>query len=470
MSSAAPQKEKTHWQRYRIYYISAAIAVSLLVLILLLYFYPSQETAVSHPVLAIARPAPGASLVATLRTNALHGSRDEAITFEAARAPGTRIEEMTVCVDAPEFIPDPASGCTQVKVFNKGNIASPPVPATIRLTPKESSGTFRILVTASWVRYVPRAKSPAAVSGKAEPAAKSCIADTDDCYPLVERVEMTMGPVDLGVNKLSQFASRFSRFLRDLTLPIILLVLANWFTRESSKRDRRLKDRESEQEEEREIARILLPKVMRLGGRYYLPMTLNASSYVQASASGPAKAKELAFNMASFFLIARTLKEREGGIFFKDFDAEQIFKVSYSNIRERFVAAVGGEDQFTACLNHLQARVPTGEKRWPRVTDGPVVALKEWTDLEAWFAKIGKQPFDAIRYLFNILAATMRYETNAPFAFWYSNSKDENLFRVDDDNIAAPPDEEFGTLDSTRLAEFKKLLASYREGREKRAK
>src|ERR1700722_10377954 len=99
MDSDAPPIRKTHWQRFKGAYLSSsAIAV-----LLVLFCFRSEDSAVSHPILAIARPTSGSTLVATLRTNMLRGPRDETITFESTRDPGMRIEAMVVCVDAPEF-------------------------------------------------------------------------------------------------------------------------------------------------------------------------------------------------------------------------------------------------------------------------------------------------------------------------------------------------------------------------------
>src|SRR5450631_2967655 len=99
MSSDAPSIRRTHWQRFKaLYLVMLAIAA-----LLVLFFFPSEEKAVSSSILAIARPTSGSSLVATLRTNVLRGSREEAITFESTSDPGTRIDNMVVCVNAPEF-------------------------------------------------------------------------------------------------------------------------------------------------------------------------------------------------------------------------------------------------------------------------------------------------------------------------------------------------------------------------------
>jgi hypothetical protein len=476
---------KTHWQRYRGLYIAVAIAI-----LPVLYFFPSEPTTVSRPLLAVAVPAPGSSLVATLESNTLDAAREDSISFTADAAPGTRIENMTVCVSAPEFTLDPTSGCTSVKIRSKSDTAAPTAAAVIHLVPKGSSGRYTLLLNASWIRYAPRPQPAAPQPGTASAAgvsqvpATSCDAPSAGCIPLAESRAMTLGPVDLGVDRLTRFAGRLSRFLKDLTLPIILIVLANWLTSVSAERDRkreaseaalreererkqgeeqeRERKLEREQEEEKQIAHILLPKVMRLAGHFYLPLTLNCIGFVKPSRSNP---RELSFSLFSFFLVARSLKEKEGGVFFKDMAAEQIFAIANNLIRDLVVGVVGDEDRFTECLNYLDSWVPQGQRRWPRLAERTGEAPASWVRLEDWLAGLEKPKFEAMRFVFNSLAGVIRYESNAPFSYWYSNSSAENLFKLAQE-IPAPASEVFGELAAADLQDFQNLLAAYREGKE----
>jgi hypothetical protein len=482
LSTAATSTGKTHWQKYWLLYTGASIAI-----LLVLFFFPSEEKTVSSSVLAIARPVAGASLVATLQTNTLHGSRDEFITFEAFSDPATRIESMQACVSAPEFAFDPASGCIPVPVVNKSDLTSPHVQTTIRLTPQRSSGTVKVLITAVWVRYVPRPQGPLAAKDKPNQLPTNCVSDTGSCYPLAEKMAMTLGPIKLGINIWSRFAGRLSRFLKDLTLPIILILLANWLTREAAERDRRRDDKEKqlrdekeeklereeekrgkierEQEEEKQISHILLPKVMRLSGNYYLPMTLHASKFVLSSVSSRAASSDLTFYLFSFFHVARSLKEKEGGVFFKEMAAEQIFKIANNTIRSFVVTAVGGEKQFDASLDHLDTWVSNAARRWPRLSERPDVVAQGWVDAQDVLVALDEARFQAIRFLFNVVAETMHYESNAPYLYWYKNSREENVFRLAH-NIPTPPENVFGPQFAENIREFCRLLSIYRGGKE----
>jgi hypothetical protein len=448
-------KVKAHWRKFGLYYLLIATLVSAVPILIL---FPSQDKTVVRPLLAVAKPSPGLSLLATLSSNELHESETAILRLEASSDPATKIDTMRVCVFAPEFTaagPDGTmSECVPVEVFNKGDVRSKPTPAEIDLRPKEASGSAKILVTVSWIRFVRPASAPVSAKGKAGSASASCADHPGSCVPVREQVEMTLGPVSLGVDRKSRFAGRFASFLKDLTLPIILIFLANWLTQ-----------RASAHEEEKQIAHILLPKVMRLAGRYYLPLTFSAATFVKKSAGGRSNIAELAFYLLSFFNVARALKEKEGGVFFVDMAAERIFMNGNNVIKALLVKALNGEKPLMDCLDQLEAWVPTGKKRWARFADRPSAVPNTWTEVETWLTGLKDPEFQAIRYLFNVVAATLRYEGNAPFASWYSNSRGENLFELQE-GTSAPKSDVFGAAYAQALKEFEKYLALYKPGKE----
>jgi len=221
---------------------------------------------------------------------------------------------------------------------------------------------------------------------------------------------------------------------------------------------------EREQEEEKQISHILLPKVMRLAGNYYLPLTLHASKFVLVSTDGRTSCEELAFYMFSFFHVARALKEKEGGVFFKEMAAEQMFKITNNTIRWFVVTTVGGEKQFNECLDHMETWLPPGERRWPRLSERPAEVPQGWTDLERALVSLDQAKFEAIRYLFNVLAETMHFESNAPYVHWYNNSEAENVFSLAQ-RIPDPPDDVFGPQFAGDFKEFRRLLSVYITGK-----
>ncbi|HTB95572.1 MAG TPA: hypothetical protein VK716_01070 [Terracidiphilus sp.] len=445
-------KRKTHWEKFWGYYVLAAA-----VLLFVLYVYPSNEKDVGWPLVAEAHPAPGASVVATLKNNQLHGVDEAVVTVQASSNPDTQIENMKVCADAPEFRVDPEDGarhrCVPVIVFDKGDVAEKPVPAELDLIPRATWGNTKILLTVSWVRWVEKPGPPVSGKNKA-PEPTNCVKTPGQCQPLEESGALTLGPVNLGVNRMTRFASRLSSFLKDLTLPIILIFLANWLTGKASVH-----------EEERQIAHILLPKVMRLAGRFYLPMAHSAGAFIKKSTDRKKNAQELIFYLLSFFQVARALKEKEGGVFFVDMAAEQIFMIANNLIRAQLVTALNGEKEFMKCLDQLDAWPGANVKRWARFSDWPATPDQTVTDAEKWMTDLTEPKFKAVRYLMGNVAATLRYESNAPFASWYSNSRGENLFVIAQ-GLERPEAKVFGDESTAGLLrDFEKQLALYTPGK-----
>ena len=407
---------------------------------------------------------------------------------------GTRIESLTVCASAPDFTSTPSAAnftsdqridCESVTVYSKSAVLATRKPTVIVLHPTRTSGSSEILLTANWQRYIPRVAAGNAPNGRPTASTKTCEEDQASCDPVFEKVEMTLGPVNLGVDKLAQFAGRVSEFLKDLTLPFILVWLAWWLTRKTAERDRKRETQEREQEEQKQIARLLLPKVMRLAGRYYLPMAGNLDRFVRLLPAEPSDAAnsrdgatllqnathspdigELVFYLSSFCLVARTMKEKEGGVFFKDLAAEKIFAIANKVVRGVLVKECGSEEGYMALLDNLERWPPQGAKRWPRFAERPRTDSASWTTLKVWIGKLDNRKLGALRYLFKVLRETLRYESNTPFVYWYSNSSKANLFEFE---------EKVDSLDVTILGEewkddLNKLvckLAEYCKGKEK---
>ena len=478
----AAASQTSHWRKFGLLYVALGV-----IILMVLATFPSDEKAISRSVLAVAHPSSGASLVATLDSNTLQGVRDETISLEATTPPGTRIENMIVCASAPQLTSSNQTSCVPVRVFPKSDISSKRIPTVIHLHPTDSSGSDKILITASWLRYVPGARPAKASDAKSVLQTRSCEEQPGSCYPIAEKMAMTVGPVNLGINKLTRFGARLSRFLKDLTLPILLLVIANWLTSEAAGRDRRReeieklvrdeketrekrdeetrRDIEREQEEQKQIAHILLPKVMRLSGHYYLPIVSNLTWFLRASAVSSKNYSDLVFYLLSFFHVARALKEKEGGIFFKDIAAEKLFAIANNVIRGIVVAECGGETEYMAVLDYLDTWLPPGTKRWPRLGERPASLPEPWINLDTWLARIDLRQLEAIRYLFNVLGATMRYECNEPYAHWYINSLRENLFKLEE-RIDSPDPAALGSTNTEIIKEFLSLANLYRQGKE----
>jgi hypothetical protein len=447
-------------------------ALGILVLGVALYVFPAQESGETRPVFGVAHPTPGSTLLATLSTNVVHGWNDKAqLTVEVSGESRAQLDGVVVCVDTPGFRAENGP-CVTVRSAAK----------TIELVPVTSAGSYHLLLTATWMRIVPKVVSPSAKDATKLSPTVDCVARPDGCTTVTEKAVIPLGPVRIEIDRWGRFVKRSSQFIKDMALPIILLVLGVQLNRVTAKRDRRRaaaeakqeqirKDREREQDEDQQIVRILLPKVMDLAGKYYLPMSGNAERFVLLSKSGMDKPEELVFYLLNFFVIARALKDNAGGIFFKDLEGEKIFASGNRILRAIALTATGSEEVFSDTLDGLAALAP---KRWPRLADVQGEKEEGWTRLEIWLKGLSRDKAYAVRYLFNVLRGVLSYETNAPYFNWYHGTGAAIKFELVEEIVAEPDDAVFHEEDPEdkqnlkgTFRKFKTLLASYRARKQK---
>jgi hypothetical protein len=466
MSADGEQKKKTsHVVPWTVGAVVAAVALAL-------YFYPAREAGVTQPVFGFAHPTPDSTLVATLSTNAIQSRTEEVeLRLEASRDPTAQLGNITVCIEAPGFRVDGGDSCVAVTAADRSVSGTSQRPVSIKLIPTSSSGKYRLLLNASWARYVPRQAKETKKSTKTQASTEDCLAQGSNCLALLERMLIPVGPVSVEIDRWGRFASRVTIFVKDMALPIILLVLGVQLNNLTAKRDRRRaaieaahdrarKEQEREQDEDRQIVRILLPKVMDLASKYYLPMTWNAERFVMASAKGTESAQELVFHLLNFFVVARGLKEHAGGIFLKDLDGEKIFVAGNRILRVLSVEAAGGEAEFTYALDKLAATAPKG--KWPRLADVQSPKTEAWTKLEVWVKSLDATNLRGVRYFFNALRGVLRYESNSPYFNWYHGTGAPIIFTLIEE-IAEPEDRIFGDDLQSVVKEFKETLEGYRK-------
>lgn len=451
----------------------AAIAIAGLIL----YFFPSRDSGVTQAVFGFVHPTPGSTLQATLSINTIRAQDDtENLTLEASREPDAQIGDMTVCIDAPGFRMDTNHPCQAVDIVNRVASDESRAASVVKLIPVTSDGTYKLLLTVSWTQYEPKkAASAVGQKGKTKTATANCLKDPANCTAEKKNAVLPLGPVRIEIGRSGRFASRLIVFIKDMALPIILLVLGVQLNNLTAERDRRRlavetakeqvrKDMEREQDEDRQIVRILLPKVMELASKYYLPLTWNAERFVMASATGMGQTEELVFHLVNFFIVARGLKESAGGIFMKDLEGEKIFVNGNRILRAISVEAAGGEVAFTYVLDRLASRAPKG--RWPRLSDVQSPKEEAWMELESWVKKLDEKGNEneasAIRYLFNALRGVLRYESNAPYFNWYHGTGAPITFALVEE-IQEPDDNVFGGGLQAATKEFKEALSSYRQ-------
>jgi hypothetical protein len=382
------------------------------------------------------------TLLATLTRSTIQSpAEDETLTLEAIRVPDVWITDVNVCVNAPGFQIVGGSSCVPVEVFNKGANGTLH-PTEVKLKPSLSTGLYKVLLTATWVRSVPKNSVK-----KGSVTQVDCGKNPPGCQQLSEEVLLPVGPVQLDLNRWQRFTQRCVKLAKDFALPVLVLLVGYLFSRATSKR-----------EEANQIAQILLPKVMRMAGHYYLPMTWHAGKTVAGLKATPPNTNELTFYMLSFHLVSRKLKEAEGGVFFKNLTAEEIFAVGIQILRADLVLAAGGEKALAKALDDLEAW--TTAKRWPRLAEQPAAKTATWLMLESWIGGVTGDPLLVLLYLYDRLASVLRYESNAPYENWYT---DTQPFSVTESVVEPAPSKFTGFVKEAQ--ELMRNLAIYQNGK-----
>lgn len=160
MTAVLSNAPKSHTLRFAPLFVLTA----LILILALLAWFPSDDATVSRSLITIAHPASGASIVAALERNEVENAKSVDLRVEATSSAGLRIEQMRVCVSSPDFTTNPASACVAVIVSPNDQVDRVGSAATVTLIPVNRSGQSRILLTASWLRYVPDSDSTGPVA------------------------------------------------------------------------------------------------------------------------------------------------------------------------------------------------------------------------------------------------------------------------------------------------------------------
>jgi hypothetical protein len=446
---------RAHVMHYILLY---GVGILLFMSLPLLYYFPAQDAEPLRTLVVASHPIAGSTLLTTLSTNRID-ARNQAVvlTLDASRATQTRLDDLQVCLDAPGFRIENPTDCLPIPVRDRNQISASSATVSIRLVPIHTSGRYQIRLNASWTQYLPSAGSYKHSSLRSSLA--GCEASGSHCMAQRQEQILTFPPVRVEISRWPLFLHRLSSVLKDLTLPIVLLLIGHWLNTRAAEREKTKHQEEKNREEEHQIARLLLPKIMNLSNRYYLHLCSHGEQAARFIGPAKGRAREVLFHILAYFLIARGLKDQAGGIFLKNLYAERVFANAHRVLRMVLVEASGGEASFDALLDELEQCERSGH--WPRYANLPAASgSPQWAQLELWLCALPAAQQDALRYFFNIITGTLRYECNVPFDHWYSEGKSSNPFKTPL-KIADPDPEVFGPSVKEFILAFKDNYSIY---------
>lgn len=277
-------------------------------------------------------------------------------------------------------------------------------------------------------------------------------------------------------------SSWFYQLLKDLALPVVLLVIGASLSLSAKRRDARS-----------ETLKLMLPISHKYAAKYYLPLSrateraaialYKITEYQQASTSPPSSASPPAlspddlesFKLQAFFYILQgkrlldLTRKAIGGVYFKNLRGEMLA----ASCIKSFDDLLGGDTREPAlALQGLSSSLTESEtyesfkkKFWdlsspPTVLSPPNVPSPK--DGEAWelFQDWVNEECNRQRALglSSALALILEFEANQPYSYWYDEMEKMNWNRLDKN------------LNGKSYVNVKETLLGFAEGREERRK
>ncbi|WP_156994078.1 hypothetical protein [Terriglobus sp. TAA 43] len=255
-------------------------------------------------------------------------------------------------------------------------------------------------------------------------------------------------------------ARRMRVTLKDLGVPILVAILGGWFTWMANRRAEKTSKLTSQRTEENEVRRSQFAKMQKMTQNYYTHIVGHARLAVaNLKASGTDAEKEAAAERAKFHLLGlllynSRLLEKEGGVFFTDLDAEEVYRNAIDLIFEQIRTNLGGEQTFRPALRKLsdgavertKGSAPNPDTDYsgasPRFAD--YLAIQNDADITAWALPAANSPErNRLISALEILKAATSYEYDEPlYEHWYRKPKAVEYIELPKlDDIAKLPDD-----------------------------
>lgn len=245
---------------------------------------------------------------------------------------------------------------------------------------------------------------------------------------------------------------RMRATLKDLGVPILVAILGAWFTWMANRRAEKTSKLASRRAEENEVRRSQFAKMQQMTQNYYTHIVGHARYAVTFLRSDETDAEEKAkFHLLGLLLYNARLAEKEGGVFFTDLNAENVYRNAIDLIFEKIRKDLGGEQKFRPALQKLS---DTAIKRTQGATPNPdtdySAASPRFADFQevensggvtGWTLPAAKSPErNLLICALEILKAATGYEYDEPlYEHWYRNRKEV-------ESVTLPTMADIGTL------------------------
>lgn len=418
-------------------------AAILSALLLLIFFFPVRQSAAAKALAAqTSDKAPTALLTARLDTDTFDKWQIETLYVTVLNRGNDTLTGLHVEVLAPgfEFTQPVANACSFIAGQTGVQVLTPNQTCTVAVPLKAlaASGSYTVAVKAGWFQRQP--ESPLLLLGT---------------------VHMDGA---LGAERWQRFGERLAQTFKDLTFPLLLLLLTTQLGSWQKNREIRQADEDRKRTEQAQVRQLMLTKVRDMAEQYYLKISAAGKGILDARsnlASGKETSTDRMFYNAMLLVWhMHLLKEERGGMFFQNLHAEEIASKAWSILKPTLFAVVG-EDQIALAFTLLakDSSFATFSKSVRFMSAGSA-QFAQWYagDDSVLLGQHGK--LDDFVPLIDALQAIFLYETNAPFDEYYGESRP---LRYHSDPFRTPPDAVLNESQKKAAALLIELFEPYRQ-------
>jgi len=401
------------WFQRNIVLISGSIVLlTLLFLVAVLCLAPSQ-IAVQRKPIAISHPQKNVTLVASLDSDRME-PRENVLLHVKVLSDIRKPMHLEVCSELPNTVQ--TTKCIYWTPRNASTTLNLPVSAG------EDVGTEKMTITVTALT----SKKTSGLGFHQTILALGPLR-VEDSYP------------ELGW--MWPAARRMRVTLKDLGVPILVAILGGWFTWMANRRAEKNSKLTSQRTEENEVRRSQFAKMQTMTQNYYTHIVGHARNAVtNLKFSGTPAEEKAAEEEAKFYLLAlllynSRLLEKEGGVFFTDLNAEEVYRNAIDLIFVQIVANLGGEQIFRPALRKLSDKAIERTKgsapnpnidysgASPRLAD--YLAIQNDADIAAWvLPPANDHKRNLLICALEILKAATSYEYDEPlYEHWYRKPK-----------------------------------------------
>jgi len=288
--------------------------------------------------------------------------------------------------------------------------------------------------------------------------------------PVAETVHVpiALGPVEITTpwrEHLALFSNRTYRVGKDLTLPVLLALLAYLFQkrqqgleaidqRQRDDREKRDHDQREQRERSQQIWNSQLPRLHEIAEKHYLPIVTTIRYLGDAWGrlpNSPVKKKEQQVNLCLYcFLLAlrrfKFLRDEKGSLFFKDRSGEEVASAAlfslYFHVKKQF-----GEDGRERILKRIEVTDDFDKFLQKLQHDDVLQHCREV--FVAWIedTQITNGSFPQCLHILTIVRHIFKFEANRPFdEFWYGSPAKFDVDSVDSGQFPVEPKDDIKAL------------------------